>query len=84
MLRRVFKAFHYRDFRLLWFGACTSSIGTFMQSVAQSWLVLDISMPVIFRPLRGLIISSFDRENVRTIEALKQFAEAHAQPASDG
>lgn len=43
MLRRVFKAFHYRDFRLLWFGACTSSIGTFMQSVAQSWLVLDIS-----------------------------------------
>src|SRR5205814_5054824 len=41
--RRVFKAFHYRDFRLLWFGACTSSIGTFMQSVAQSWLVLDIS-----------------------------------------
>ena len=43
MLRRVFKAFHYRDFRLLWFGACLSSIGTFMQSVAQSWLVLDIS-----------------------------------------
>ncbi len=43
MLRRVFKAFHYRDFRLLWFGACTSSIGTFMQSVAQSWLVLEIS-----------------------------------------
>ena len=43
MLRRVFKAFHYRDFRLLWFGACLSSIGTFMQSVAQSWLVLQIS-----------------------------------------
>jgi predicted MFS family arabinose efflux permease len=43
VLRRVFKAFHYRDFRLLWFGACLSSIGTFMQSVAQSWLVLQIS-----------------------------------------
>jgi len=43
VLRRVFKAFHYRDFRLLWIGACTSSIGTWMQSVAQSWLVLDIS-----------------------------------------
>ena len=43
MLGRVFKAFHYRDFRLLWIGACTSSIGTWMQSVAQSWLVLDIS-----------------------------------------
>ena len=43
MLRRVFKAFHYRDFRLLWIGACTSSIGTWMQIVAQSWLVLEIS-----------------------------------------
>jgi predicted MFS family arabinose efflux permease len=43
LLRRVFKAFEYRDFRLLWFGACTSSIGTWMQSVAQNWLVLEIT-----------------------------------------
>jgi len=43
VLRRVFKAFHYREFRLLWFGACTSSIGTWMQIVAQQWLVLSIS-----------------------------------------
>jgi predicted MFS family arabinose efflux permease len=43
VLSRVFKAFHYRDFRLLWIGACISSIGTWMQIVAQSWLVLQIS-----------------------------------------
>src|SRR5229473_6698606 len=43
VVRRVFKAFHYRDFRLMWFGACTSSVGTWMQKVAQSWLVLEIS-----------------------------------------
>jgi predicted MFS family arabinose efflux permease len=43
VLRRVFKAFEYRDFRLLWFGACTSSIGTWMQAVAQNWLVLEIT-----------------------------------------
>src|SRR5207249_7041481 len=43
VLRRVFKAFQYRDYRLLWFGSCTSSIGTWMQKVAQSWLVLEIS-----------------------------------------
>jgi predicted MFS family arabinose efflux permease len=43
VLRRVFKAFQYRDYRLWWFGACTSSIGTWMQNVAQSWLVLEIS-----------------------------------------
>ncbi|HEY3838559.1 MAG TPA: MFS transporter, partial [Bryobacteraceae bacterium] len=43
MFRKIFKAFHYRDFRILWIGACTSSIGTWMQQLAQAWLVLDIS-----------------------------------------
>ena len=43
MLRRVFKAFHYRDFRILWIGACTSTIGTWMQEVAQNWLVLQLT-----------------------------------------
>jgi predicted MFS family arabinose efflux permease len=43
MLRRVFKAFHYRDFRLMWIGACTSSIGTWMQIVAQGWLIYRLS-----------------------------------------
>ena len=43
MISRVFKAFAYRDFRLMWFGACTSSIGTLMQTFAQAWLVLQIS-----------------------------------------
>ncbi|MBZ5572064.1 MAG: MFS transporter [Acidobacteriia bacterium] len=41
--RRVFKAFHYRDFRLMWFGACMSSIGTWMQIVAQGWLIYRLS-----------------------------------------
>ncbi len=48
MLKRVFKAFQYRDFSLLWAGACTSSIGTWMQIVAQSWLVLEISKSPFF------------------------------------
>lgn len=43
MLQRVFKAFQYRDFRLMWIGACTSTIGTWMQTVAQSWLVYTLS-----------------------------------------
>src|SRR3984885_3140690 len=41
--RRVFKAFQYRDFRLMWFGACMSSIGTWMQIVAQGWLIYRLS-----------------------------------------
>lgn len=43
MLRRTFKAFESREFRTMWIGACTSSIGTWMQMVAQSWLVYEIS-----------------------------------------
>jgi len=43
LIGRVFKAFQYRDFRLMWIGACTSSIGTWMQIVAQSWLIYRLS-----------------------------------------
>ncbi len=43
LMRRVFRAFYYRDFRLMWIGACTSSIGTWMQIVAQGWLVYRLS-----------------------------------------
>ncbi len=41
--RRIFKAFTYRDFRLMWIGACASSIGTWMQIVAQGWLIYRLS-----------------------------------------
>src|SRR5208283_3278680 len=43
VIGRVFRAFQYRDFRLMWFGACTSSIGTWMQIVAQGWLIYRLS-----------------------------------------
>jgi predicted MFS family arabinose efflux permease len=42
-LRRTFKAFSYRDFRLMWAGAFTSSVGTWMQEVAQNWLILTMT-----------------------------------------
>src|SRR3954471_15117198 len=42
-LGRMFAAFHYRDFRVQWFGACTSSIGTWTQSAAQNWMVLSLT-----------------------------------------
>jgi MFS family permease len=43
VIQRVFKAFQYRDFRLMWIGACTSSIGTWMQIVAQGWLIYRLT-----------------------------------------
>jgi len=38
MVNRVFKALTYRDFRILWLGACSSSIGTWVQQAAQAWV----------------------------------------------
>jgi predicted MFS family arabinose efflux permease len=40
---RIFRAFRYRDFRIMWLGACVSTIGTFVQQFAQSWLVYDLT-----------------------------------------
>src|SRR3989441_8487387 len=36
-------ALRHRDFRLFWAGQLISQIGTWMQSVAQAWLVLEIT-----------------------------------------
>ena len=40
------------------------------------WLVLDITMPILLRPLRPLITASFDKENLRTMAALREYAQA--------
>src|SRR5260221_10767455 len=42
-LQRTFSALRYRDFRLLWLGAFTSTTGTFMQTYAQAWLVHSLT-----------------------------------------
>ncbi|MGB6744740.1 MAG: MFS transporter [Terracidiphilus sp.] len=42
-LDRIFRSFRYRDFRIMWLGACVSTIGTFVQQFAQSWLVYDLT-----------------------------------------
>jgi uncharacterized protein YndB with AHSA1/START domain len=45
-------------------------------TLVNRWLVLDIAMPALLRPLRGLIIGAFDKENIRTMDAVKRHAEA--------
>ncbi|MCL4402433.1 MAG: MFS transporter [Acidobacteria bacterium] len=89
MLHRVFKAFHYRDFRLLWMGACTSSIGTWMQKVAQSWLVFEISkspfllgldaflgeIPIfLFSLIGGVVADRMDRRRLLLVSQFVQMA----------
>ena len=41
--KRTFSALAIRNFRLFFFGQTTSLVGTWMQSVAQSWLVFTLT-----------------------------------------
>jgi len=53
--RRTFSALHYRDFRLLWLGAFTSTCGAFMQALAQGWLVYKITGSALLLGFDGFL-----------------------------
>ena len=89
--RRVFKAFQYRDFRLMWIGACTSSIGTWMQIVAQSWLIYRLShssrllaldqflggIPIfLFSIIGGVVADRTERRKILLVSQYIQMASA--------
>ena len=42
-VKAVFPALSHRNYRLFWFGQCFSLIGTWMQNIGQSWLVLHLT-----------------------------------------
>jgi predicted MFS family arabinose efflux permease len=54
-LQRMLAAFTYRDFRVQWFGACTSSVGTWTQLTAQNWLVLSLTSSAFFLGLDAFL-----------------------------
>jgi len=93
LLTRVFRAFKYRDFRLMWLGACTSSIGTWMQKLAQAWLVCELSkspfllgldaflaeLPIfLFSLVGGAIADRHDRRHLLLFSQYVQMACAFA------
>src|SRR5882724_8369203 len=64
---------------MMWLGACTSSIGTWMQKLAQSWLVLELSgrpallgldsflgeIPILlFSLIGGVVVDRRDRRHL--------------------
>ncbi len=84
-------AFTYRDFRVLWFGACTSSIGTWMQSLAANWLVLALTgsatylgldaflqqLPImLFTLIGGVLADRLDRRRTLLLSQYVQTATA--------
>ena len=91
-LRRIAAALTYRDFRILWFGAFTSTIGTWMQRVAQSWLVLTITgtssafflgldaflgeLPILLFTLIGGVVA--DRRDRRQLLLASQYVQMAA------
>jgi MFS family permease len=42
-IQSLFRSLRHRNFRLFWTGQLISLIGTWMQSVAQAWLVLNLT-----------------------------------------
>ena len=78
----TFRAFHVRNFRLYASGAIISNVGTWMQRVAQDWLVLELThsgtalgivtglqfLPaLLISPYAGLIADRFPKRRVLTI-----------------
>jgi len=88
--RRMLAAFTYRDFRVQWIGACTSSIGTWMQIVAQNWLIVSLTnaspfflgldaflqqLPIIlFSLIGGVFADRYDRRRTLIASQLVQMS----------
>jgi predicted MFS family arabinose efflux permease len=92
-VRKLFKAFQYRDFRLMWVGACASSIGTWMQIVAQGWLIYRLShspfllaldqflggIPIfLFSLIGGVVADRVERRRILLVSQYIQMASAAA------
>ena len=90
--RRVAAALTFRDFRLLWFGALLSSTGTWMQKVAQAWLIVTLTgtasafylgldsfvgeVPILLFTLIGGVVA--DRADRRHLLLLSQYVQMSA------
>lgn len=79
VLHRLGAALLSRNFRLLWIGAFLSTVGTWMQKVAQNWLVLSLTgsawylgldsflgeLPLLlFTLIGGVVADRYDRRRL--------------------
>ena len=54
----MFRALSHRNFRLFWAGALISNTGTWMQAVAQGWLVLQLTDSPFWLGLDGFMATA--------------------------
>jgi len=91
--RKTFRAFSYRDYRLLWSGSFTSSCGTWMQEVAQNWLIFDMTRSafwlgldaflgdapfILFSLIGGVVADRYDRRKILLCSQIVQLTNAFA------
>lgn len=55
IIKNNFHALAHKNFRYFWLGQCVSLIGTWMQNVGQSWLVLSLTNSPFLLGLLGAI-----------------------------
>ena len=87
-LHRIAGALTHRNFRIVWFAALGSTIGTWMQNFAQSWLVFELTrsnfykgvddflaqLPVLLFMVIGGVVA--DRHDRRRLLAGSQYVQA--------
>lgn len=77
-----FHALTHKNFRYYWFGQCVSLIGTWMQSIGQSWLVFTLTgspfllglvgtiqfLPItVFSLFAGVVVDRFPKKKILII-----------------
>ena len=95
-IRQTFRALRYRNFRLYFFGQVVSLVGTWMQNVAQAWLVYRLThselllgttwfcsqIPVFaFASVGGLIGDRYSRQKIVIITQTLSMLQAFALAA---
>lgn len=79
LVNNHFHALTHKNYRYFWFGQCVSLIGTWMQNIGQSWLVLTLTgspfllglvgtiqfLPITcFSLFAGALIDKFPKKNI--------------------
>ena len=54
-IARTFSALRYRDYRIVWLGAFLSTTGTWMATVAQGWVVLNMTNSAFLLGVDGFL-----------------------------
>lgn len=82
LLKNNFHALTHKNFRLFWMGQCVSLIGTWMQNIGQTWLVLTLTgspfllgilgsvqfLPItLFSLFAGVVIDKYPKRKILLI-----------------